>query len=341
MRKKLLEIKNLKTSFFIDADDSGNNPQGNVLLGGKIKLKAADGISFSVYENEILGIAGESGSGKTVTAYSILRLIPEPPGKIEDGEIIFEGMDLLKLNRDEIAKYRGSEISMIFQEPTSSLNPLLKSGMQVSEVIRTHFKLSKEESNQKALELLKETGIPEPEKKMEEYPYSLSGGMQQRIMIAIALACSPKLLIADEPTTALDATIQMQILELLKNIKSRRKDSSIILISHNLAMLSEICDRVIIMYAGKICEVADKKTIFTEAKHPYTKGLLNSLPMIDGKKKQRLNAIGGSVPDMHNLPEGCRFCARCPDKLDKCETSEPELIRISEEHFVSCHLYEK
>ncbi|MCI0473369.1 MAG: ABC transporter ATP-binding protein, partial [Ignavibacteria bacterium] len=304
-------------------------------------LTAADGISFSVYEGEILGIAGESGSGKTVTAYSILRLIPDPPGKIEGGEIIFDGIDLLKLSKEEMAIYRGSEIAMIFQEPSSSLNPLLKAGMQVSEVIRAHFNLSKDESYKKALELLRETGIPEPEKRMNEYPYSLSGGMQQRIMIAIALACNPKLLIADEPTTSLDATIQMQILQLLKNIKSERTNASIILISHNLAMLSEICDRVIIMYAGKICEIADKKTIFTAPKHPYTRGLLSSLPLIDGRRKERLNAIGGSVPDMLNLPQGCRFCTRCPDKFERCESSEPELIGISEEHYVSCHLYEK
>ena len=340
MRKKLLEIKNLTTSFFID-DDSGTNLSRNEHPEGKIKLKAVDDISFSVYEGEILGIAGESGSGKTVTAYSILRLIPEPPGKIESGEIIFCGKDLLKLSREEIAGYRGSEISMIFQEPSSSLNPLLKAGLQVSEVIRTHFNLSKDESYKKALELLRETGIPEPEKRMNEYPYSLSGGMQQRILIAIALACNPKLLIADEPTTSLDATIQMQILQLLKNIKSKRTNASIILISHNLAMLSEICDKIIIMYAGKICEIADKKTMFTAPKHPYTVGLLNSLPMIDGRIKERLNAIGGAVPDMLNLPQGCRFCTRCPDKFEKCESSEPELIGISEEHFVSCHLYEK
>jgi peptide/nickel transport system ATP-binding protein len=340
MRKKLLEIKNLTTSFIID-DDSGTNLSRNEHPDGKIKLKAVDDISFNVYEGEILGIAGESGSGKSVTAYSILKLIPEPPGKIESGEIIFDGMDLLKLSREEIAKYRGSEIAMIFQEPSTSLNPLLKTGTQVSEVIRTHHKLSKEESYKKALELLKETGISEPEKRMEEYPYSLSGGMQQRIMIAIALACNPKLLIADEPTTSLDATVQMQILQLLKNIKLKRKESSIILISHNLWLLSEICDRVIIMYAGKICETADKKTLFTTPKHPYSKGLLKSVPMIDGRKQNRLNVIGGSVPDMLHLPKGCRFCSRCPEKIDKCESSEPELISISEEHFVSCHLYEK
>lgn len=287
MKEKLLEIKNLRTSFLIDSDEPGSGLSGIEFPGGKIKLKAVDDISFCVYEGEILGIAGESGSGKTVTAYSVLRLIPEPPGKIESGEIIFDGKDLLKLSREEIAEYRGSEISMIFQEPSSSLNPLLRTGTQVSEVLRAHFKLSKEESYKKVHELLTDTGIPEPEKRMDEYPYSLSGGMQQRIMIAAALACNPKLLIADEPTTALDATIQMQILQLLIDTKARRKDSSVIIISHNLAMLSEICDRVIIMYAGKICEIADKKTIFTSPKHPYTKGLLNSLPLIGGKKKSK------------------------------------------------------
>jgi peptide/nickel transport system ATP-binding protein len=341
MKRKLLEIKNLKTVFFVDAGEYGKNLSDKRLTGGKIKLKAADDVSFDVYEGEILGIAGESGSGKTVTAFSILRLVPEPPGKIEGGEIIFNGTDLLKLSKEEMAKYRGSEISMIFQEPFSSLNPLLKTGTQVSETIRAHFSLSKEESYNKALELLRDTGIPEPEKRMEEYPYSLSGGMQQRIMISIALACNPKLLIADEPTTALDATIQMQIIQLLKDIKLKRKESSVIIISHNLAMLSEICDRVIIMYAGKICESADTKTLFGSPGHPYTKGLLKSLPMIDGLKKGKLNAIGGTVPDMLNLPGGCRFCERCPEKFDKCESAEPELIGISEEHYVSCHLYEK
>ncbi len=286
----------------------------------------------------MLGLVGESGSGKSVTALSILRLIPDPPGKIAGGSILYKGRDLLKLSWDEIRQIRGKEISMIFQEPMTSLNPVFTIGRQVMEVILEHEHVSKKEAFDRSVEMLEVVGIPDPASRMNDYPHQYSGGMRQRVMIAMALACNPSLLIADEPTTALDVTIQAQILELMLKIKDQRKDAAILLITHNLAVVAETCHRVMVMYGGKIQEIAPVKELFKNPQHPYTRGLLASLPTVDGDRQRRLRTIPGNVPSILDLPVGCKFVTRCTEKLQKCESIEPELIETSPGHWVRCHL---
>ncbi|PCJ21219.1 MAG: peptide ABC transporter ATP-binding protein [Candidatus Cloacimonadota bacterium] len=317
----LLEVKGLKTYF---------NTEAGV-------AKAVNGVDYEVYKGEVLGIVGESGSGKSVTSLSIMRLIPEPPGFIDSGEIIFEGQDLLKMSYPEMRKIRGNDISMIFQEPMTSLNPVLTIGAQIMEPLILHQKLDKIDAADKAARMLELVGIPGARERLFDYPHQFSGGMRQRVMIAMALACNPKLLIADEPTTALDVTIQAQILELMLKIKDENEDSSIILITHDMAVVAEICDRVVVLYCGKVQEIASVDDIFHNPKHPYTQGLLNSIPN-PAKKVDRLYAIPGVVPNLMELPKGCKFCTRCDYAIDICKTQEPELKDIGNGHMVRCHL---
>lgn len=349
--KKLVEVRNLRTYFFVEATDKQISEHtenfdeklnalyaGDKYLKGKVPAKAVDGVSFDIFEGEVLGIVGESGSGKSVTAYSITRLIPDPPGKIVGGEVIFKGKDLLKLSFDEMKDYRGKEIAMIFQEPMTSLNPVMKIGDQIIEVLLKHEKITKEEAFKKAVNMLEQVGIPAAEKRMKDYPHQFSGGMRQRVMIAMALSCHPALLIADEPTTALDVTIQAQIIELMLRLKKERKEAAILLITHNLGVVAETCDRVIVMYGGKIQEVADADSIFDNPLHPYTVGLMSSLPDPD-KPKQLLQAIPGIIPHILELPKGCKFATRCTKVFDKCLETEPDLIEKGKSHFVRCHLH--
>ena len=332
--EKILEIKNLSTYFYSSRDGAGNKKKK------RVPGKAISGITFDVFRGEVLGIVGESGSGKSVTAYSILNLIPSPPGMIVSGEVIYKGVDLLKLSSDELRKYRGAEISMIFQEPGTSLNPVMKIGTQMCEVFLSHGERDKNTALRKSIDLLKRVGLSDAEKRIKEYPSSLSGGMQQRVMIAMALAFNPALLIADEPTTALDVTIQAQILDLMSDIKKEKKDSSIILITHNLGIIAEMCDRVIVMYGGKIQETAYVKDLFNNPLHPYTSAMIKAVPHFGRKAEGRLKTIPGIVPDIFNLPDGCKFCGRCEFKKEKCDNEEPVLKEISKDHYVRCHLYE-
>ena len=318
----LLEVRNLKTYFHTEAGIA----------------KAVDGVDFDMFPGEVVGLVGESGSGKSVTALSILRLIPDPPGKIVDGSIRFQGQDLLQLPWDQMRAIRGNQISMIFQEPMTSLNPVFTIGMQLNEMVLNHENLSRKEATARSVAMLEMVGIPDPASRMNDYPHQFSGGMRQRVMIAMALACNPSLLIADEPTTALDVTIQAQILELMLKIKDQRKDAAILLITHNLAVVAETCHRVMVMYGGKIQEVASAKELFHNPLHPYTHGLLASLPTVDGERHQRLRTIPGNVPSIMELPVGCKFVTRCEVRLDRCAVVEPELIETSPGHWVRCHL---
>lgn len=321
--EKLLQVKNLRTYFFTE---DGVVP-------------AVDGVSFHINAGETLGVVGESGCGKSVTSISILRLVPNVSGKIMEGsEILFEGNDLLNLTEKEMRKVRGNDISMIFQEPMTSLNPVMKIGKQLSEVLKLHQNKSAEEARGIAIEMLTLVGIPRPEKIIDEYPHSLSGGMRQRVMIAMALACNPKLLIADEPTTALDVTIQAQILNLMRKLKTEF-NASVMLITHNLGVVAETCQRVIVMYAGKVVEEGSVFEIFEEPKHPYTQGLLRSIPSLDGGH-QALDSIPGSVPNPLNMPKGCRFAPRCVKAMPICHEKQPELTVFGEERTVRCFLYE-
>jgi peptide/nickel transport system ATP-binding protein len=320
----LLDIRGLRTYFKTEAGIA----------------KAVDGVDLSIYPGEVLGLVGESGSGKSVTALSIVRLIPNPPGEIVAGEIFFKGRDLLKLDYTAIRDIRGSDISMIFQEPLTSLNPVFRIGMQLMEVYLQHEKISRKEAFDRSVEMLRLVGISDAPERMKQYPHQFSGGQRQRIMIAMALALNPALLIADEPTTALDVTIQAQILDLMLEMKSRHlRESAILLITHNLAVVAETCDRVAVMYGGKIQELAPVKELFTNPLHPYTRGLLGSLPRVDGNKAERLTTIPGSVPDILDLPAGCKFTTRCPDRFEPCPDIEPALVERSPGHFVRCHLY--
>ncbi len=321
MMKTLLEIKNLKTHFFTH--------EGVV--------KAVDGVSLKVDRGKTLGIVGESGSGKSVTALSILRLIPQPPGKIIGGEIYFEGQDLLKLDNKEIRKIRGKKISMIFQEPMTSLDPVFTIGHEIIETIQLHQGLNKKEAREKALEILKIVGIPDVEKRIDSYPHELSGGMRQRVMIAMALSCHPTLLIADEPTTALDVTIQAQIIKLINDLK-KRFHTSVILITHDLGVIAEMCDYVAVMYAGQVVEYAEVFTLFEKSLHPYTQGLSKSIPRLN-KEVEKLQVIPGMVPNLLNLPPGCPFHPRCSYNFEKCRSENPELIEIEDSHLVKCHLF--
>ncbi len=325
MPEHLLQIRGLKTHFKTEAGIA----------------KAVDGVDLDILEGEVLGLVGESGAGKSVTALSILRLIPNPPGEIVAGSILYQNRDLLKLSWDDMRRIRGKEISMIFQEPMTSLNPVFTIGMQLSEIVSEHEGSSKKEAFERGVEMLELVGIPEPALRMSEFPHQFSGGMRQRVMIAMALACNPSLLIADEPTTALDVTIQAQILELMVAIKEKRKEAAILLITHNLAVVAETCNRVAVMYGGRMQEIAPVEELFQNPQHPYTRGLLASLPTVDGARTERLPTIPGNVPDIHELPVGCKFATRCQEKLQHCDQIEPELLEVSPHHWVRCHLMEE
>ncbi len=318
----LLDIKNLQTHFFM---------RGGV-------LKAVDHVSFVINAGETLGLVGESGCGKSVTAASIMGLIPRPPGKIVGGSILFNGMNLVKLPESRMKKLRGSEISMIFQEPMTSLNPVYTVGDQVGESIRLHQKLNKKEAKEETIHMFDLVGIPDSRIRMNEYPHQMSGGMCQRVMIAMALACNPRLMIADEPTTALDVTIQAQIIDLMNKLKEQ-VGSSILFITHDLGVIAEIAQNVAVMYAGKVVEYADVETLFSKPKHPYTIGLMNSIPKLNNNRMKRLHTIKGVVPSLFNLPEGCAFYERCPDAKKDCMGKAPELKAISVTHKVRCFKY--
>ncbi|MCX9012104.1 MAG: ABC transporter ATP-binding protein [Candidatus Methanoperedens sp.] len=313
----VLCVRNLKTCFFTK----------------KGEVAAVDDVSFDLERGEILCIIGESGSGKTATALSILRLI-EKPGAIVSGSILFNGTDITKLSEKEMRDLRGNKISMIFQDASSSLNPVLRIGEQITESLVQHLKLGKKQARERAVELLASTGIPQPEERFDEYPHQFSGGMKQRVIIAMALSCNPEVLIADEPTTALDVTVQAQILDIFKELKN---STSILYITHDLGVVSEIADRIIVMYAGKFLESGDAKEVLINPKHPYTQGLVNCLP--SGKSKGKLVSIQGSIPDLIDLPGGCVFCPRCPDAMEICRKEMPSEARISDKHSVRCHLY--
>jgi oligopeptide/dipeptide ABC transporter ATP-binding protein len=315
--EKILEVKNLETSFFTDRG----------------QVRAVDKVSFDLYKGKTVGIVGESGCGKSVTSLSIMRLIPSPPGKIVGGDILYKNKSLLGLSMEQMRKIRGNEISMIFQEPMTSLNPVFTIGNQLVEAIRLHQDVSQGEAINKAVEMLKVVGIPAPEKRIKDYPHQLSGGMRQRVMIAMALSCNPQILIADEPTTALDVTIQAQILDLLRGLQEK-VGMAIMLITHDLGVVAEMAHEVVVMYAGVVVERAPVVELFEHPRHPYTKGLLNSIPILNkdptGKiKKSRLEPIPGIVPSLLELPQGCRFQERCKYVEDACRVKEPELRTIS------------
>ena len=324
-KQPLLEVKNLKTYFYTEDG----------------VVKAVDGIDFHVFPGEVMGLVGESGCGKSVTSLSIMRLI-SPPGKIVSGEIIFEGKDLVRATEEEMTQVRGNRVSMIFQQPQSALNPVFKVGDQIAEVLSIHQSMSKEKGHARAVELLKMVGIPDPERRAQSFPHELSGGQAQRVMIAMALACVPDLLIADEPTTALDVTIQAQILDLMRNLR-QNIGTAIILITHDLGVVAEMAERVAVMYAGYVVEQADVKALFENPLHPYTQGLIGSIPVL-GKLKDRLEVIPGSVPNLVNLPIGCRFAPRCRARteyaLSICTEKEPGLVAHSPNHTVRCWLYQ-
>ncbi len=323
MNKTLLDIQNLKVSFF--------TPAGEV--------RAVDGISYTLNAGEVIGIVGESGSGKSVSSYAVMRLI-DPPGRIKEGKIMFNGMDLTQADEKTMQSIRGNEISMIFQDPMTSLNPVFRVGNQIIEAILKHQDVSRKEARQQAIEMLRLVGIPGPEKRIDQYPHEFSGGMRQRAMIAMALSCRPKLLIADEPTTALDVTIQAQILELMKELK-QKINMAIILITHDLGIISDLCDRVIVMYAGKIVEEASIDDIFYNPKHPYTSGLLNSIPKLDADENQRLVPIEGNPVDLLNPPAGCPFAPRCKHCMRICLKENPPFYRVSDTQKAACWLLYK
>ncbi|MBP9484044.1 MAG: ABC transporter ATP-binding protein [Negativicutes bacterium] len=316
-----LVVEGLKTSFYTD--------DGIV--------RSVDGVDFVVPKGKTLGLVGESGCGKSITALSILQLIPTPPGKIEAGKIIFQGKDLLTLSEKELQKIRGNRISMIFQEPMTSLNPVFTVGNQLAEAVKLHQGLDDKAAMNKAIEMLQLVGIPSPDKRVEQYPFELSGGMRQRVMIAMALSCKPDLLIADEPTTALDVTIQAQILDLLKKLQ-QEMGTSIIMITHDLGVVAETCDQVAVMYAGKIVEYGSADDLLMGPKHPYTEGLLKSSPRI-GEAQERLDAIEGFVPSPYAMPPGCAFAPRCPYKMEICDEAMPNLLDIGDGRLLRCWLH--
>lgn len=320
MNIPLLEIRDLKTYFHTS--------------GGPVR--AVDGVSLSISERETVGVVGESGCGKSVTALSVMRLIPDPPGKIVGGEIFLEGESILEKSEAEMRSIRGSKIAMIFQEPMTSLNPLYTVGDQIVEVIVLHQKLGLKRSRIKAVELLRRVGIPSPERRVDEYPHQMSGGMRQRVMIAMALSCNPRILVADEPTTALDVTIQAQILDLMRGLR-REFGTGIMLITHDLGIVAELADRVIVMYAGQVVESASVNDLFSTPTHPYTLGLLGSIPKLN-EKRGRLQVIEGVVPTAANMPGGCRFHPRCSLAMDICRSQEPDLVEIAPSHHAKCFL---
>lgn len=317
MSEPLLQVKNLRTTFFTDAGE----------------VRAVNGVSFNLERGKTLGIVGESGSGKSVTAYSILRILVDP-GKVVGGEILFEGKDVLKFSKRQIRSFRGNKISIIFQDPMTSLNPVYTIGNQLTEAIRLHTKRNRSQAFERAVEVLTLVGVNEPEKRIHQYPYELSGGMRQRVMIAMALACEPDILIADEPTTALDVTIQAQILELMQDLQ-KKLGMAIILITHDLGVIADMCDEIIVMYSGRVCERGTADEIFYNPRHEYTKGLLHSIPSIIGRK-ERLVPIAGAPIDLLNLPKGCAFASRCDKAMKVCLTEVPEEISINAEHKAAC-----
>jgi oligopeptide/dipeptide ABC transporter ATP-binding protein len=318
MKNPLLEVRSLTTQFFTEDG----------------VVRAVEDVSFEIFPGEILSLVGESGCGKSVTGLSLLRLISIPPGKIVSGELLFDGRDLMELEEKEMERVRGNDISMIFQEPMTSLNPVFTIGNQIMEALQLHQNLDKKEARKKAIEMLGRVRIPSPEVRIDSYPHQLSGGMRQRAMIAMALSCQPKLLIADEPTTALDVTIQAQVLRLLKEIQGEM-GMAVMLITHDLGVVAEIADRVAVMYAGRIVETGPIEAIFGEMRHPYTKGLWESIPQLK-EKRRRLNAITGQVPDPMNLPAGCKFHPRCYLMIDDCKKEEPPLYPVNGKHFSRC-----
>ena len=319
----ILEIKNLHTYFYTDSG----------------VIKSVDGVDIELREGTTLGIVGESGSGKSVTALSVMGLLMGTTGKVAEGEILFEGRDLTKLDDEERRKMRGEKISMIFQEPMTSLNPVMKIGDQITECILMHNNISKQEAWDKAVEMLKLTGVPRVERMMKEYPFQLSGGQRQRVMIAMALVGKPKILIADEPTTALDVTIQAQILDLMENLK-QKTGTSILFITHDLGVVAEVCDDVVVMYSGRVVEKGDVRSIFASPSHPYTKGLLASIPKL-GECAEELESIPGNVPNPKYMPQGCKFAPRCSCAFDKCREEEPGFYDVGEGHMSRCWLCEK
>ena len=315
----LLEVKNLKTHFFT--------------MEGVVK--AVDGVSYELNEGETLGLVGESGCGKSVSALSVMRLIPDPPGKIIDGEILLDGEDILQIDMEGMREVRGAKIAMVFQEPMTSLNPVLTVERQITETLQLHMGMSKLESQRESVNLLTRVGIPDPEMRIKQYPHQFSGGMRQRVMIAMALSCNPRLIIADEPTTALDVTIQAQILDLMKSLTTEL-GVALIVITHNLGVVARYADRVNIMYAGKVIERGEAREIYSNPRHPYTVGLLRSVPRLDLPRRAKLDPIEGQPPDLINLPPGCAFRERCRWAIDKCATDTPELVETSDGHLSAC-----
>lgn len=322
MAETLLQVKNLATHFHTE--------EGIV--------KSVQDVSFEVNAGEVLGVVGESGCGKSVTSMSILRLIQQPQGKIVNGQILFDGQDLLSLTEEQMRKIRGNKISLISQDPMTSLNPVLTIGEQIMEAIMLHQGKNRKDAHDKAIEMLRLVGIPSPDQRVDQYPHEFSGGMRQRAIIAMALSCEPQLLIADEPTTALDVTIQAQILDLMREIKVKR-NAAIVLITHDLGVVAEMCDKVAVMYAGKVVEYTDVYSIFKNPQHPYTIGLLNSIPKLE-VKQDRLEPIDGQPPNLVNLPRGCSFASRCKEVQAVCHTKDPELITVQQGHQVRCLLRE-
>lgn len=319
--KRILEVNNLHVSFHTYAGE----------------VKAVRGVSFHVNKGEAVAIVGESGCGKSVTAQSLMKLIPMPPGEIKAGQILFNGEDIVSKSKREMEKIRGKEMGMIFQDPMTSLNPTMTIGSQIQEGLIKHEKISRAAARVRAIELLEMVNIPQPEKRIDQYPHEFSGGMRQRAMIAIALACSPKLLIADEPTTALDVTIQAQILELMKDLQ-RKTDTSIILITHDLGVVADMCERVIVMYAGKVIETGTVDEIFYNPQHPYTKGLLHSVPRLDLDRNEPLTPIFGTPPDLLSPPVGCGFAPRCDYAMKVCQQYDPEITEVNHQHQTACWL---
>ena len=315
----LLQVKDLRTHFFTD--------EGVV--------RAVDGISYDVQEGETMGLVGESGCGKSVSALSILRLIPSPPGKIVGGEVLFDGENLLKVDEEEIRHVRGNRIAMIFQEPMTSLNPVLTIGRQITEALELHLKMDRNASNRRAAELLEMVGIPEAHTRLNDYPHQFSGGMRQRVMIAMALSCNPRLLLADEPTTALDVTIQAQILEIMARL-SREFGTAVVIITHNLGVVARYANRVNVMYAGKIVESSSARELYGNPRHPYTLGLLRSVPRLDEARRDKLVPIEGLPPDLANVPKGCSFYPRCSYHVERCLQEAPPLMLVDEKHYAAC-----
>jgi peptide/nickel transport system ATP-binding protein len=321
MAERLLEVNDLKVSF--------RTEDGIV--------RAVDGVSFTVDEGEVVGIVGESGSGKSVSMMSVMRLITDP-NVMYEGEIVYKGRSLMALSKDAMREVRGEEIAMIFQDPMTSLNPVYTAGWQIEEQILEHHEVAKGQARRRAIQLLAQVGIPRPEQRIDDYPHQFSGGMRQRVMIALALSCNPDLLIADEPTTALDVTIQAQILELIKNLKAEF-GSAVVLITHDLGVVADIADRILVMYAGRIVEEGDKEQIFYDPQHPYTWGLLGSIARLDRPKVRRLTAIAGQPPSLINRPQGCNFRPRCPQAFDRCREEDPVLtVKVGDGHGDACHL---